>query len=421
MAEQGHDPEAAWIRDQRLRRGWSQRQLINELGRAAQAEGRNLGLNVQMVSRWENGHKKPDGYYRRLLQEVLDTAPDPSSDDWESDMQRRAFLRNAAVAGLGIVVPNVDAEPWQRLSAALRRPSRTDAKTIEDLEVVTVGLEELYARVAPGALSAPVLGHLQSATRLLEGLQSDKLRRRLASVAGEAAALAGWLAADVGDHSVAQSYYTTAMDAVREADDSALGAYVLGSASVLPAFRRSPRQVITLLRDGAQGIGSRHATPTTNAWLLALEAEAHAAAGNARGALAALDRADAALERATADDPRPRVGFFDRARLAGERGVIAVRLGRPIEARETLDEALANLDVGAVKIRSRLLTSLATAQTLQGDIEDACRLALESLDIARRTETEPSLQDLYELRRQLEPWSDTTPVRQLDEQLAAAA
>lgn len=39
---------------------------------------------------------------------------------------------------------------------------------------------------------------------------------------------------------------------------------------------------------------------------------------------------------------------------------------------------------------------------------------MESLDIAARTETEPSLQDIYELRRQLEPWNETEPVRQLD-------
>lgn len=210
------------------------------------------------------------------------------------------------------------------------------------LEAVTVSLEDLDARVAPGTLVAPVVGHLQSATRLLEGLQSDKLRKRLASLADETAALAGWLASDAGDHGVAQSYYTTALDAAREADDRSLGAYVLGSASVLPAFRRSPRQVISLLRDGTQGISSRHASPATSAWMSTLEAEAHTAAGNASGALAALDRASTALDRATAGDPRPRVSFFDHARLTGERGVIAVRLGRPLEAQATLDEALAN-------------------------------------------------------------------------------
>lgn len=420
MAKQGRDPDAAWIREQRLRRGWSQRQLVTELQRAAAAEDRRIGLNVQMVSRWENGHKRPDAYYQWLLQEVFGATHDLAADDLEDDMQRRAFLRHTALAGLGVAAPFLGGEPWQRLSAALRAPTRLDTKTIRDLEVLTISFEELYARVAPSTLVTPVLGHLNVATRLLEGSQPDRLRRQLASVAAETAGLAGWLAADAGDHATAQSYYLTALDAVKEADDKALGAYIIGSASVLPAFRRSPHHTIDLLHNGAYGVTSRHAAPDTRAWLATLEAEAHAATFNASGAFDALERADDALDRVSDLEPRPRVSFFNHTRLLGERGVIAARLGRAVKAHEALDLALARLDPSAVKIRSRLLTSLATAHAQRGNIEEACQLAIESLSIAKRTETEPSLRALYELREQLGQYSDSECVRKLDEQLAPA-
>ena len=76
------------------------------------------------------------------------------------------------------------------------------------------------------------------------------------------------------------------------------------------------------------------------------------------------------------------------------------------------------LDPSAVKIRSRLLTGLATAYAQRGKIEEACRLAIESLWIAKRTEPEPSLRALYELRRHLDQHGESECVKELDEQLA---
>jgi hypothetical protein len=115
----------------------------------------------------------------------------------------------------------------------------------------------------------------------------------------------------------------------------------------------------------------------------------------------------------TEDEPRPRVPFFDQARLAGERGVIAVRLGSADEGHRALDDALRDLQPG-LKIESRLLTSLARAHLQKGDVEQACQVARDSLDVARSTETEPSLQDLLSLRDELSPWEDTSAVREFD-------
>jgi hypothetical protein len=65
-----------------------------------------------------------------------------------------------------------------------------------------------------------------------------------------------------------------------------------------------------------------------------------------------------ALDRAVEDDARPRVSFFDDSRLAGERGVISVRLGAADVGHRALDDAVQRLQPG-LKIKSRLLASLA--------------------------------------------------------------
>ncbi|HSI93371.1 MAG TPA: hypothetical protein VK925_07705 [Jiangellaceae bacterium] len=367
-----------------------------------------------MISRWENGKRKPDERYRRLLERTFADSVDLANDTWEHDMQRRAFLTNAAVAGLALLGVPPNDEPWQRLSSALRRPSRTDSGTVDDLQAVTVSFQELYQRVSPYAVLAPARSHLTTLTRLLEGGgQPERVRRRLASLAGETAILMGWLTSDDGEHATALSYYQTAMDAAQEADDAALGAYAIGSASTLPAFRSSPDHTLYLLAEGTHGFRSSQATVSTRAWLGSLEAEAHAKAGHEADAFRSLDRAADALNRAVEDEPRPRVSFFDDARLAGERGVIAVRLGAAEEGREVLHDAIRQLRPG-LKIESRLLTSLARAHLQQGDIEQACQIGRESVAVATASETEPSLKDLLALRDEMRPWSDSAAVRDFD-------
>ncbi|MGH9262860.1 MAG: helix-turn-helix domain-containing protein, partial [Acidimicrobiales bacterium] len=239
MTERSPNPEGALIRLERARRGWSQDRLLRELRRTARELGQHdIGATVPMISRWENGKRAPGERYQQLLDRTFADSLDLANDTWEHEMQRRAFLTNAAVAGLALLGVPPNAEPWQRLSSALRRPSRTDSGTIDDLEAVTVSFQELYQRVSPYAVLAPARSHLTTLTRLLEGGgQSDELRRRLASLAGETAILMGWLTSDDGEHSAALGYYQTAIDAAQEAGDTALGAYAIGSASTLPAFR----------------------------------------------------------------------------------------------------------------------------------------------------------------------------------------
>jgi len=151
-----------------------------------------------------------------------------------------------------------------------------------------------------------------------------------------------------------------------------------------------------------------------------LEAEAHALAGNERATLRALDDADAIMSQAGDEDTtrRPRVAFFNRSYLAGERGVALARLEQPEAAQDVLQSALASLDPEVVKTRPRLLTALATAHVRQGRIDESCKLGAYALTLAARQQVGPNLQDVRKLRMELEPWRNSRPVKELDEQLA---
>jgi hypothetical protein len=415
---------ARWLQQQRAARRWSPRRLAVELRRRATARGQRLPSDdnlIRSIRRWERGEHKPDEFYRELLAEVYDEpAPQelaPSSI--LEPMERRAFLWGlGAITGLGAAAALQ--EPWERLSLALRRPNRVDQATVTSLEHITISLEQLESQASPAALLGPVVGHLGNVARLIEGSPPDALHRRLCSLAGETAALAGWLTWDMKDQRPATAaYFHAGLEAAREADDKALGAYLVGSSCVQPSYRERPIARLRRLEGRTFGFARADATPTTRAWLATLEAEAHALAGDAPRCLRALDEAEAAMSRAgeQGNTSRPRFAFFDAARLVGERGVALARLRRPGVARDVLQTALASLDPRVVKTRPRLLTALATAHVQQGDVEEAARLGGEALTLAAQQQVMPNLEDVRRVRLELEPWRNSPAVRDLDEQL----
>jgi tetratricopeptide (TPR) repeat protein len=310
-------------------------------------------------------------------------------------------------------------EPWERLSRALRHPSRVDRATVASLASLTVMLESRESQESPRALLGPVEGHLGNVATLLAG--SPPLRPQLCSIAGETAALAGWLAFDIEDRSAAAGYFRVGLDAAKEANDRALGAYLVGSSCVQPAYRERPYARLRRLEGRTHGFARSDASPSTRAWLATLEAEAHALAGETSKCLRVFDEAEAAMSRAGGEDEsrRPRLAFFDPDRLAGERGVALARLGQPEAAQEVLRPALASLDPSVVKTRPRLLSALGTAHVQQGDVDRACELGAEALGIAAQQEVQPNLQDVRKLRLEMEPWRDSPAVKDFDEQLKA--
>ncbi|MCP4223718.1 MAG: XRE family transcriptional regulator, partial [Actinomycetia bacterium] len=155
-------------------------------------------------------------------------------------MLRREFLRHTASA-TGLAIVSVAAEPWEQLTSALSARNRVDRVTVENLDSMTASFGQMYQTMAPGLLLAPVSAHLRTLSQLLKtGSPTEALRRRITSLAAETSILLGWMTHDQSDSQAAHNYYRSALSAAAEAEDGPLGAYAIGSASVLPAWRSSP-------------------------------------------------------------------------------------------------------------------------------------------------------------------------------------
>ncbi len=435
IEEAGQHPNGR-LRLQRRRRGWSQEEVAAGLHRVAAALGEpEPGVDATMVSRWERGSRRPRPRYVRLLCRLFDLPAEELGlvdDDAEllpaswstagEEARRRDLLRELAgllrLAPLPPAAKPSGSEPWERLARALRRPGQVDPATVEALEQVTVALQSLEPTVVSShVLLGPVIGHLEAITNLLQGSLPSSTRRRLCSLAGQTAGLAGALRWNLDDWDEAMAYFRVGMEAAREAEDRALGAYLMARAACRPPHREDPASRLRRLRQGWYGFTPADAWPSTQVWLAAKEADAHALLGRTEDCLRALDRAETLLGRLDESGSRPLPPLIGETWLAGERGASLAKLGHTDEARVLLRQVLATLGPTSDRDRLWLTAALAFTFATDNEPEEACRVAGPALSHAAATHLRPVVHLLgVDLLRALGPHRDRPAVRELEEQ-----
>jgi hypothetical protein len=349
----------------RLARNWTQEQvadqLRNEVGPASGYP--NLGIDANAVSRHERGviaiPRPPyPELYAKLYRTTVGTLWPPGRI---GGMERRRFLQAMAATPLAALLPAGD-------------PS-TDAMT-----AVTGGFRRLESTTAAVELGAPVTAHL----RFITG-QLDRGGSQLAAAASEAAGLAAWLAVDQADDAAAGRRYRQAVGYARRSGSNTLAAYMLGSMALWAAETGRTNDAARLIGQARQSI-PQPTPPTVGAWLAAIEATAHASAGDADATLAACKRAETAV--AAGQEPMwPWLYPFDAGKLAGYVGTCTTRLRLPRTALPALTEALNGLGPARTKQRAVVLADLAANHRALGHDDQAQELAAEAhaIGIERRS------------------------------------
>lgn len=414
------------LRRQRMLRGWTLDDVAERLHRVAAASGGpEPGVDAHMIGRWERGVRRPTPRYVAMLCELFQRDADELglvddagfAEPKEIDLRRRQFLQY--LAGLG----GVTVLDWERLAAPAPPSDRVDEHLFQDLRTLTDGYARQVEVLGPQSLAPALRSHLAMLSGFLQASQPPAMRRRLQSLAGETAALAGRLAHLIENRSDAHACWTFAAGLAREAEDGELLAFVLAlwrsQHSSIPHGGRGgePTRAIRLLDEAAGALGER-AAPHLRAFVLASRAEDHAAAGDRYAASRDLDLAQGALEAAEASHEGFLAGW-DAGRIAGYRGSCLLALDRPEEAAVVLERALALTPARRAGQRSAVLTDLAASYALQREVEHACALLGDAVAVAQRTGLAELVQRAYGVRRHLAPWRRTAAVRELHERFSS--
>ncbi|MEV0469168.1 helix-turn-helix transcriptional regulator [Streptomyces prunicolor] len=274
----------------------------------------------------------------------------------QDDVKRRTLLGSAAI---GV---SAAAEPWGRLAFALSKGSRIDTPAAVALVNRAADLHVQELNLSARRLQSTVESHLDAITAALP--HAGEHERALTVAAGETAALAGWVAWDLGEYDKAGSYYDVTTECAAKAGHPPLRALALTYASY---GAPTPKRKLELLSQASRDVRG-HGNATAAAWVLGRHAEEAAAVGDEMGALRALDQARFAYDFADHTSEQAWVRFVTPYRMDSLALSVYGQLRRS-ELTATADTAVDRLgdelpDGGVV-----VLGDLASALLRGGDVD----------------------------------------------------
>lgn len=251
---------------------------------------------------------------------------------------------------------------------------------------------------------------------LLRGAYSDEIGRELFKAAAQATLLGAWMSYDAGLHGLAQRYFIQALRLAESSGDRLLGASILDAMSHQATFLGRYREAANLAR--AARLGTTTAgSASAAAHFYAMEARALARLGDAAGCDEAMSGAVREFERRNIEsDPAEWFAYFNDAELAAELGHCNRDLGRAVDASAYATQSLGPTPSGYVRSDFFATMVLADSYLEQGELEEACRVALSALEIGEQLKSARCGAYVKEFRERLTRVGDTATVREFEEQ-----
>ncbi|MDQ1295875.1 MAG: hypothetical protein QG608_3762 [Actinomycetota bacterium] len=436
-------PEA--LKAARVRAGWTKRQLIHALRRAAHRQGIALVGDdslTRAIASWENGHHFPTQYLDLLTEAYHSPAhelglapaqpedaeppasyPDTTSDAvtataslWTADLRPGSDPDAFTVPGS---LPREASLAWLVTPTGESLPIPGDGVHVglADVQAIRTTVDMFVAmdnQFGGGHARRALIQYLaDDVATLLAGTYTDIVGRDLFSAVAEANLLAAWMSYDSAHHALARRYFVLALRLAQAADDRRLAASILSAMSHQSTYLGHHREAADLARAAITGV-HHHATPTMLAQFHAMEARALARAGDATGCSTALSKTTAEFERARPGDDTPDwMTYFNEAELSDELGHCFRDLGRPGEAVPYVKQPRTGPDV-----RSNFFGAIVLADTTfdAGEPEHACSVALTALHNSTHLKSARCAAYLTEFRARLDTVPTLPAVRDFIEQ-----
>ncbi|GAA0647536.1 hypothetical protein GCM10009535_26630 [Streptomyces thermocarboxydovorans] len=391
-------------------------ELVRQDRRMTQAQlGGAIGLSQSAVSRLEKRGART--YSMDVLAAAsahlgippswvgLADSRSPGHVNGDDDVDRRRFLGGVAATAATPV-----------LTALPHRDGPSEGRAAV-LRLSTSAYRRLDGSTPSHDLSEAVKSHMRLIQSITATATGKGDRHRLAAVGSEAASLAGWLAWDMGDNGSARAWYGSALKAARSSGDPLLVAYQAGSLAQFEAHAGNGTEALNLAGRARRVLGDR-CPPVAEAWLLSVEALAHAAGGDRRSTDRALTASRAAAEALPEDPPPwPWVFAFDPEKVAAYRVTCGARLGL---ADWVLSDDVEALATDHAKQRALLVLDIAAGHLAGGRIEPAFALARWALDTGLTYKSGRVVERARALRRTLTTGAPPKVVRDFDERLHGA-
>jgi hypothetical protein len=206
------------------------------------------------------------------------------------------------------------------------------------------------------------------------------------------------MAYDAQQHDVARGYLDRALRFAAAADDQAFSAEVLAGTSHQAIHLGQLREALELAR-AAQHSAERAGIPALLAKAHVMEAHSHARSGDARSCALAVHRAEVAFDRPGRGQEPEWLAYFDEPYLAAKLAHCFRDLAQWRHAERFARHALQMNDRLA---RARTFNTALLATTyVENDLDQACAVCMDAIDLASRLHSGRSVQYVRDLGQRL--------------------
>lgn len=341
---------------------------------------------------------------------------------WRADVERRSVVLGAAWSAVACAAP---ARDWLLGTPAVS-PSRSSGRRIGQADVdacwsMCHTFGQLDHRLGGGHARTTLAQYLSSAVvPMLNGSYTDQTGSNLLTAAARLCDLGGFMAFDCRLHGLAQRYYIQALRLAHASGDRHIGAHVLADMSMQAHYLHRPPEALELARAG-QRTARECGASAALARCSAMEARAHALAGDSAACAQAMNRAEQALDAVRGDEPEW-IRFFNHEQLAAEFLYAAGDLGRTTDVQRfapAVLESSKGMQRRLVLTTAALASSHLTTDPRTSDIDRACAVLRKVVPIASSLSSPRTIDALNAVRGRLLPYSGHALVKDLENEWGA--
>jgi transcriptional regulator with XRE-family HTH domain len=344
------------------------------------------------------------------------------ADLWRADLDRRAVIVGSAWAATAALDP---ARRWlsggDDNDTSHRGGRRIGRSEVEVMWSMCRAFADADHHLGGGYARSTLIQFVNhTVSPMLAGTYDAETGRQLLTAAARLSDLGGFMCFDSARQGLGQRYYIQALRLASAAGDRALGAHILADMSLQAHDLGRPREALALAEAGhrtARDCGS----PSTAARCSALQARAHALAGDRPATTTAMATAEHELNAAQPDDEPFWIRFFTPEQLAAEFMYAAHDLGQAVEVQAhapTVMASSAAMQRREVLAASTLASSYlpgARSKSSQVDVERACQILTDALPSAAGLTSARGLTSINAVRRRLAPYRTMPAVQKVEQ------
>jgi hypothetical protein len=210
------------------------------------------------------------------------------------------------------------------------------------------------------------MAELDYATRLRSASSTPAVRAAVSGAVANLADASAWATFDAGDKASARKTFALGIQAAKESGDTNMVAHVQSGLARLEIEDRGPKRAVALAAS-RPGVA-----PLVDGMLAMVRAQAYAAMGDRRAALADLQHAERVHARhGNLSEAPVWLGYFTAAKLSADAGLVLWWL-RDRECEPLLESSAAGLTSARARTKAIASAQLATALFRNGRADEGC-------------------------------------------------